>query len=87
MRVANIRKYIPIPGEKSLYVGRGKGERGKYGNPFVIGLDGDRGLVIWKFEQYLLQNFHLVTEIEALNPEVLLCFCHPQPRHAEIYIK
>lgn len=40
----------------AVYIGRGS----KWGNPFVIGRDGDRAEVITKYERWLRTQHHLL---------------------------
>ena len=67
MKVVNLRK------EKyTIYIGRGS----KFGNPFVIGKDGDRQDVIRKYEKYLINNKRVLNAIYNLPKEAILgCFC------------
>lgn len=56
-----------------------------YGNPFVIGKDGDRAEVIRKFREYFLSNPYLMQKAKSeLQGKVLACFCDPLPCHAHI---
>ncbi len=69
----------------NCYVGRGS----EWGNPYVIGRDGDRDLVIAKFEAYAEERIQ--AEPEWLKPlkdmDGLVCYCAPLRCHAEILIK
>lgn len=79
--MAVFKKYqngIP-PG--AIYIGRGS----PWGNPFVIGKDGDRATVIEKFRQYALANPELVRRMKAeLAGKDLVCFCAPLACHGHI---
>jgi hypothetical protein len=46
----------------------------KWGNPFVIGKDGDRDEVINKYRSYLLSNDKLMSKLETLRGKVLGCW-------------
>ena len=67
-----------------VYIGRGS----PYGNPFIIGKDGNREEVIKKFESYILNNTALCDQVKReLTGKDLLCFCSPKPCHGDILIK
>lgn len=67
-----------------VYIGRPSA----FGNPFVIGKDGDRDDVIRKFEQYLLKDEALMARAKKeLKGKVLGCFCAPQKCHGDILAK
>ena len=71
------------------YIGRGS----VFGNPFKIGIDGNREEVIRKFERWIiLHNCNLIDKLkkEIYNlPEdaILGCYCKPKPCHGDIIIK
>lgn len=67
----------------SIYVGRPS----KWGNPFVIGPDGDRTAVIAKYRTWLLTQSHLMTSLKALTGKNLLCWCAPLPCHADVLLE
>lgn len=74
------RKYDGVP-DGAVYVGRPT----KWGNPFVMGRDGNRAAVIVKYVDYLMTKPDL---IEAARKELagkdLVCWCAPQACHAEV---
>jgi hypothetical protein len=58
----------------------------RYGNPFVMGEDGDRDEVCDAYEQHYLPHKPSIAErIEAgeLNGKVLVCHCYPQRCHGD----
>lgn len=73
-----------------VYIGRDFKDphgRGKWGNPFKIGKDGDREQVICKHINWL--NEPEQAELKAqivpeLKGKVLLCYCKPKPCHGDI---
>jgi len=76
---------------KSVYVGRPS----VLGNPFVIGRDGDRAAVIYKYRRWLwneLQSksgpacdeIHRLANLAKSSDLVLACWCFPEQCHAEI---
>lgn len=72
-----------------VYIGRpSKGQPMNFGNPFVIGRDGNREQVIAKFEEFLLNNPELMHRVKTeLKGKVLGCFCAPLPCHGHILMK
>lgn len=63
-----------------IYIGRGS----KWGNPFCIGKDGDRTLVIKKYQEYLKNNPNLLKCLPELRGKTLGCWCSPQACHGDI---
>ena len=63
------------------------GRPSKRGNPFRIGRDGTREDVLLKYENYLLYNPKLMSEIEELHGKVLGCLCKPLPCHGDVLIE
>jgi hypothetical protein len=59
----------------AVYIGRGS----PYGNPFVIGRDGDRDQVCDLFETHILPTL----DVEPLRGKDLVCFCKPQRCHGD----
>jgi hypothetical protein len=67
-----------------VYVGRPS----KWGNPFVIGRDGERDAVISKFRVYLLTHPALLEDCKReLRNKVLGCWCAPKRCHAEVLVE
>jgi hypothetical protein len=67
-----------------VYIGRGS----KWGNPFVIGKDGDRNMVIDKYEKYILNHPILRKLIKKeLKGKILGCYCKPERCHGDILAK
>ena len=62
------------------YIGRG----GRWGNPFVIGRDGDRAEVIAKYERWLLTQPELLAALPQLRGRTLGCWCAPRPCHGDV---
>ncbi len=63
-----------------VYIGRPS----KWGNPYVIGKDGDRDEVISKYEMYIMCHPELFAELQELEGKVLGCWCAPQECHGDI---
>lgn len=67
----------------AAYIGRGS----KYGNPFIIGIDGDRKMVIAKFRTYA--EWRLSKEpnwLDGLIGKNLSCYCSPLPCHGDVIL-
>ena len=64
----------------AVYIGRGS----KWGNPFVIGRDGDRAEVIAKYERWLRGQRHLLRVLDELRGRDLVCFCAPLACHGDL---
>ena len=62
------------------YIGRGS----IWGNPFVIGKDGNRAEVIRKYERHLVANPDLLSRVGELKGKTLACFCAPLPCHGHV---
>lgn len=74
-----------------VYIGRAKkGETSLWGNPFVIGKDGDRDEVIEKYRHWLWQQLKsgriTKADILSLDGKTLGCFCKPQKCHGDILV-
>lgn len=55
---------------------------GPWGNPFVIGVDGDRNEVLSKYASTVLsQEGFKEKVVSALRGKTLVCCCAPQPCH------
>lgn len=68
----------------TVYIGRPT----IFGNPFVIGIDGDRSMVVFKYEGWVRNQPKVLDAISKLkNDDVLGCFCHPKPCHGDVIIK
>jgi hypothetical protein len=55
-----------------------------WGNPFVIGPDGDRDEVVAKHRAWLLRQDDLLARIVELEGQRLGCWCAPLPCHADL---
>jgi len=79
MSVLN-KRVSGIP-QGAIYIGRGS----RWGNPFVIGRDGDRDEVCEKYEAMLVSQIDSgsvsVQDLAALHGKDLVCFCAPKRCH------
>jgi hypothetical protein len=66
-----------------VYIGRPS----KWGNPFVLGKDGNREEVIKKYAEWISTNYALRDDLHELKGKVLGCWCAPQPCHGDILIE
>jgi len=66
-----------------VYIGRGS----KWGNPFVIGKDGNREEVISKYEAYIMNRPDLIAALPELKDRILGCWCAPKACHGDILLK
>lgn len=61
-----------------VYIGRGS----KWGNPYVLNVDGDRRTVIEKYREYFITS-ELISSLRELRGKVLGCYCAPLPCHGD----
>lgn len=70
-----------------VYIGRPS----EWGNPFVIGTDGNREQVVAKYKQWLWNRMNtepeFVAKVAALHGKVLGCFCAPLACHGDVLVK
>lgn len=80
-----------------IYIGRSPNQL-KFGNPFIIGPDGDRNDVVNKFRQWLKtgQNFEnklateenrvwILSNLHTLYDMIVACWCKPLACHGDVY--
>jgi hypothetical protein len=79
-KVINIRDREDTPDE--VYIGRGS----KWGNPFVIGRDGNREVVIEKYREYIMGT-ELPKQVNELSGKTLVCYCKPHSCHGDVLIE
>lgn len=66
-----------------VYVGRPS----MWGNPFKIGVHGDREEVLRKYEEYVRNEPLLMGALPELRGKTLGCWCSPLPCHGEVLLK
>jgi hypothetical protein len=64
-------------------VGRGS----PWGNPFVIGKDGDRKECIAKFREYAILHGIDERAKKELKGKVLGCYCKPKECHGDVLVE
>lgn len=69
--------------DNSVYIGRPS----KWGNPFVIGVDGTRSEVIEKFKEYLYSSPELMSSLHELVGKDLVCWCKPKACHGDVLLQ
>lgn len=74
-KVVHCRKH-----QYDIYIGRPS----KWGNPFMIGRDGDRDDVIEKYKAWIKTQEQLLDSLRELKDKVLGCYCAPLPCHGDI---
>lgn len=68
--------------EYDVYIGRGS----KWGNPFKIGIDGDRNKVIKKYHIWIIKQPELMSSLHELDGKILGCYCRPKVCHGDVLI-
>lgn len=77
-------KYHKTAPADAIYIGRGS----LYGNPFIIGKDGDRDEVCDKFEAKIEADPALKATIcTNLKGRDLVCFCAPKRCHGDYLLR
>lgn len=81
-----LNKYKDNIPSSAVYIGRPT----KWGNPFVIGKDGERHQVIAKFVDYIWDQKQ--DELRAavrreLKGKDLVCFCAPNACHGDVLLE
>jgi len=72
-------KYARTAPPDAVYVGRGS----PWGNPYRIGVHGNREEVIRLFELNTLPTL----DLEPLRGKDLICYCAPKSCHADILLR
>lgn len=68
----------------AVYIGRGS----PYGNPFMIGIHGNRDQVCDQFETMVESNPELKAKIKKeLKGKDLICYCKPARCHGDYLLK
>lgn len=66
-----------------VYIGRPE----RWGNPFIIGIHGNRNDVIAKYEKWIRNNPELLAHIKELKGKTLGCWCKPEACHGDVLVK
>ena len=75
-----------------IYIGRGKcpitNKVSIWGNPFIIGRDGNRQEVIQKYRDWIVQQPDLMKRLPELKGKILGCYCRPHYAcHGDILVE
>ncbi|GAA5666115.1 hypothetical protein Brsp07_04624 [Brucella sp. NBRC 14130] len=81
-KVRHVREASRETTATQVYIGRPS----KWGNPFVIGRDGDRDTVIAKYRRWIRTKPELMASLHELRGRDLVCFCAPQPCHGDVLL-
>lgn len=73
------KRYPP----NTVYVGRPS----KWGNPFAIGVHGDRANVIRMYREWAMKTPRIMEEVGELKGKDLVCWCAPLPCHADVLLE
>ena len=65
-----------------IYIGRGS----IWGNPFKIGVHGNRKEVIIKYKWYIMHRPELLDQLETLRGKTLGCYCKPLACHGDVLV-
>lgn len=85
-KVLNLHLDIGYTG--AVYIGRDKGYRGRWGNPFIVGKDGTREEVVAKYRQWLRGQPELLVRVQQeLRGKDLVCFCAPKSCHGDVLLE
>lgn len=63
-----------------VYIGRGS----KWGNPYRIGVDGNRDDVIGKYRWWIAEQPFLLDALGELRGKRLGCYCKPERCHGDV---
>jgi hypothetical protein len=67
-----------------VFIGRGS----PWGNPFIVGVDGNRLEVIDKYREMVVGDPAMVARIQReLRGKVLGCYCSPLPCHGDVLVE
>ena len=80
-KVINISTAKDVPRD-AVYIGRPS----KWGNPFVIGMDGTRAEVVEKYERWL-ETSDLRSQLGELRGKDLVCYCSPLQCHGDVLLR
>lgn len=66
-----------------VHIGRGS----PFGNPFKIGVHGNREEVITKYRNWVLTQPLLLAKMEELRGKRLGCWCKPKACHGDVIVE
>jgi hypothetical protein len=78
------KRNLPRPdGVERVYIGRPS----FWGNPFEIGVHGNRQEVIDAYERYVRSSCEHIASLHELVGKDLVCWCSPLPCHGDVLVK
>jgi hypothetical protein len=77
-----LNKRTDLIPDNAVYVGRPS----KWGNPFIVGRDGDRETVTILYACYLMNRHDLWNSLSELHGKDLVCWCAPEKCHADVLL-
>jgi hypothetical protein len=77
-----LNKYKDKIPKDAVYIGRGS----RWGNPFIIGKDGNRQEVVEKYCNWICNNQELLSHLDELRDKDLVCFCSPLLCHGNVLL-
>ena len=82
VRVASRKWVVNVNAHKGpfVYIGRGS----IWGNPFIVGRDGNRQEVIRKYYDWIVASHDLREQLEELRGQYLGCYCSPKACHGDV---
>lgn len=87
-RVYSRRKGAETPPADAIYVGRPT----VWGNPFIVGVDGDQGECVELYRKYIMRASSAAMNLRErarreLAGKDLVCWCHLLPCHADVLLE
>jgi len=78
------KKTLPFrnPGHL-VYIGRPS----KWGNPFILGIHGNRETVVDKYREWIATQTDLLAQLPELKGKTLVCFCKPLACHGDVLVE
>jgi len=91
MEEPRVRNRNEFPRSRTLPMGNvyiGRGMYSIWGNPFIIGVDGDRDEVIGKYEAWIVDQPDIIAQAKLhLKGKDLVCFCAPLRCHGDVLLR
>lgn len=66
-----------------IYIGRPS----IWGNPFILGKDGNREEVVQKYETWIKTQPYLLEQLPLLYGKILGCWCSPNACHGDVLVR
>jgi hypothetical protein len=85
VKMAVVNKRTHVKTDNDVYIGRGS----IWGNPYIIGRDGDRESVIAKYVILMSKRFNedhwlWYNRLKELKGKNLVCYCKPKACHGDV---